>query len=312
MENTLDAEYSAQLSPQVRRSPMSRIGAIAIATVAAALTLAGAGSAATVTVQIRSNGFSPGTITITHGDKVTWHNADKTQHQVVANDGSFASPILRAGQSWTFTFVRAGVFRYHDAFVTRLTGKITVKGPPPSVSLALSAPIIDYGTQVTLSGTVSNAAANESVEIDQQPWGQSSPTQLAIVKTGANGAYSYAVTPTLYTTYVARWNKAASGNVVVQVAPKLRLAVGGHGYMKASVSSPVSLWHRHLFLQRRSPFGQWVNVAALVLGRSNGRVFKPAAYLPRGVSHIRVFLSVNQAGNGLLAAHSGTQTVRRR
>jgi len=291
---------------------MGRIGAIAIAAGAAAFTLAAAGSAATVTVQIRSTGFSPATITITHGDKVTWHNADRAQHQVVANDGSFASPILHSGQSWTFTFARGGVFRYHDAFAPKLTGKITVKGPPPSVTLALSAPIVDYGTQVTLSGTVSNGAANESVEIDQQPWGQSSPAQLAIVKTGANGAYSYTVSPTLYTTYVAHWNKAASGNVVVQVAPKVRLAVGRHGYMKASVSAPTSMWHRHLYLQRISPFGQWVNLAALTLGQHNGRVFKPAAYLPRGVSHIRVFLSVNQAGNGLLAAHSGTQTVRRR
>jgi hypothetical protein len=96
------------------------------------------------------------------------------------------------------------------------------------------------------------------------------------------------------------------------VAPKVRLAVGTHGYMKASVSAPTSMWHRHLYLQRISRFGQWVNLAALTLGQHNGRVFKPAAYLPRGVSHIRVFLSVNQAGNGLLAAHSGTQTVRRR
>jgi hypothetical protein len=78
------------------------------------------------------------------------------------------------------------------------------------------------------------------------------------------------------------------------------------------VSAPVSLAHRHVYLQRRSRFGQWVNVAALTLGRGNGRVFRPAAFLPKGVSHIRVFLSVNQAGNGLLAAHSGTQTVRNR
>src|SRR5205814_9514199 len=151
----------------------------------------------------------------------------------------------------------------------------------------------------------------ESVEIDQQQWGQPSATQLAIVKTGANGAFSYAVAPTLYTTFVARWNKVASGNVVVQVSPKLRLLAGGNGYMKAVVSAPRSLWHRHVYLQRRSRFGQWVNIAALTLGQQSGRVFRPAPYLPKGVSHIRVFLSVNQAGNGLLAAHSGIQTVRR-
>jgi hypothetical protein len=34
--------------------------------------------------------------------------------------------------------------------------------------------------------------------------------------------------------------------------------------------------------------------------------------MPMGVSHVRVFLTVNQAGNGLLAAHSGTQTIVRK
>jgi plastocyanin len=291
---------------------MRRIGAGALAAAAAAAVMASAGAAATITVQIRSSGFSPSTITIGHGDRVTWHDADRVNHQVVADDGSFASPILHPGNSWTFTFTRAGVFRYHDALAPKLRGKITVKGPPPSVSLALSEPIVDYGTQVTVSGSISSGAANQSVEIDQQPWGQPSPTQLAIVKTGANGTFAYPVTPSLYTTFVARWNNTASGNVVVQVAPKLRLVVGRNGYMKAAVSAPRSLWHRHVYLQRRSAFGQWVNVAALTLGRNNGRVFRPVDYLRRRVSHIRVYLSVNQAGNGLLGAHSGTQTVRRR
>jgi hypothetical protein len=82
--------------------------------------------------------------------------------------------------------------------------------------------------------------------------------------------------------------------------------------MKVTISSPVSLWRRHVALQRLSPFGQWVSVANLTLGEQNGRLFRPAAYLPKGVSHIRVFLSINQAGIGLLASHSGTQTVVRR
>jgi hypothetical protein len=81
--------------------------------------------------------------------------------------------------------------------------------------------------------------------------------------------------------------------------------------MKVTISSPVSLWHRHVYLQRLSQYGQWVNIAALTLGQQNGRLFQPTAYLPKGVSRIRVFLSVNQAGNGLLASHTGTQTIVR-
>jgi plastocyanin len=278
-----------------------------------ALVLATASAAATSTVAIRSTGFSPASLTVNHGDKVTFRNDDKVDHQVVADDGSFASPILHANQSWTTAALNtAGTFPYHDALYPKRTGKISVKGPPPAVTLALSIPIVNYGTAITLSGTVSSALPNESVELDQQPWGQASMTQVTIVKTGPGGAYAFNVTPSIYTTYVARWKTVASSTVVAQVAPKIRLIPGGGGYLKAIVSSPVSLWHRHLYLQRLSQYGQWVNIAPLTLGQLNGRLFRPVSYLPKGVSHIRVFLTVNQAGNGLLAAHSGTQTIVRK
>jgi plastocyanin len=279
----------------------------------AAFVLAAAGAAATTTIQIKSTGFSPSSVTLNHGDKLTFRNVDKTDHQVVADDGSFASPILHANQSWTTAELNAaGTFHYHDALHPRLTGKVVVKGPPPAVSLALNVPIVFFGEQITLSGAVSSGAANESVELDQQPWGQASPQQVAILKTGTGGTFSYAITPSIYTTYIARWKNVASGSVVAQVAPKIRLVSGGAGYMKAVVSSPVSLWHHHLFLQRLSVYGQWVNIAALELGQQNGRLFRPTAYVPKGSSHVRVFLTVNQAGNGLLASHSGTQTIVRK
>ncbi len=288
-----------------------RFAAAILATTAAAFALAATAGAATIAVSIKSTGFSPATITINHGDSVTWKDNDKADHQVVADDGSFASPILHAGQSWTGTFSRAGTFRYHDALAPRLTGKITVKGPPPSVTLALSLPIVDYGTPVTLTGSISTGQANQSIEIDEQQFGQASPVQLVIVKTDATGAFAYTVSPSLYTTFVARWTNVSSGTVLVQVAPKLRLIPGANGYMRAFVSAPTSLAGRHVFLQRLSAFGQWVNLASLTLGAQNGRLFQPVAYLPKGLSHIRVFLSVNQAGNGLLSAHSGSQPVRR-
>ena len=289
-----------------------RIVAAMLAIAAASLALVATAGAATIGVQIKSTGFSPSSISLNHGDQVTWKNTDKTDHQVVADDGSFASPILHAGQSYTTTFNRAGTFRYHDSYAARHTGKISVKGPPPSVTFALSTPIVNYGTPITLSGAISTGAANQSVEIDSTEYGQASPIQLVVVKTGTAGAFSYTVTPRLYTTYVARWGNTASGTVLVQVAPKLQLIAGKNGYMKAQLTAPSSMAGKHVSLQRLSSFGQWVNLANLTLGSLNGKLFKPAVYLPKGSSHIRVFLSVNQAGLGLLAAHSGTQTVNKK
>src|SRR5258707_4502556 len=129
-----------------------RFAAAILATTAAAFALAATAGAATIAVSIKSTGFSPATITINHGDSVTWKNSDKADHQVVADDGSFASPILHAGHSYTATFSRAGSFRYHDSFAASHAGRVNVKGPPPSVTFALSAPIVNYGTTVMLSG----------------------------------------------------------------------------------------------------------------------------------------------------------------
>lgn len=291
---------------------MPRLVYGALAGLVGALVLAASGSAASRTVLIRSGGFSPYSVTVNHGDEITFENVDRADHQVVADNGSFASPILHHDQSWTTKALPfARTVHYHDALHPRLTGKVTVKGPPPAVSLALSAPIVLYGEQATLSGTVSSGEAGEPVELDQQPWGQASATQVAIVKTGTGGTYSFTLTPSIYTTYVVRWKSIASSSAVVQVAPAMHLVPGGKGYMRVSISSPVSLWHRHVYLQRLSRLGQWVNVAALMLGSQSGRLFQPKSYMPKGVSDIRVFLSVNEAGNGLLASHTGTQTIRK-
>jgi plastocyanin len=282
-----------------------------VATVAA-LGLAAPAHAATITVQFKCTGFVPKTLTINHGDSIVWKNVDTKGHQVVANDGSFASPIIGAGKTYKHTFNSAGTFRYHDALHPSLTGTIRVKGPPPSVAFALSQPIVVYGTAITLSGQISSHKASQSVQLTAQEYGAPSPVVLATVVTGANGVFGFNTVPKQYTTYVARWNSVSSAPIVAQVMPKVTLRPGGNGYMRAQVSGPRSFWHRHVFLQRLSKFGQWVNVASLNLGRQSGRLFQPGKYVPRGVSRIRIFLSVNQAGTGLLSSHSGSQQVRRR
>lgn len=274
-----------------------------------------ASAASTLTVSIRKAGFSPRTSTLDFGARVTWKNTDKTNHQVVANDGSFASPVLKPGRSYSFTFAHGGTFRYHDALHPRLTGWVKVTGPPPSLSLALDQPIVTFGTELTLSGKAANITPGTNVTLYAEEWSQPSPVQLAVVQTGADGSFGYRTEPKLYTTYSASFQTLTgtvkSDQVFVQVAPKVTLLPGKKGWMHAQVKAGKSLAGRHLFLQRLSTYGQWVNVSALKLGRTSGILFRPASYLPVGASRIRVSLSVNQAGIGLLGAHSGTQVAHR-
>ncbi|MGH3001035.1 MAG: cupredoxin domain-containing protein, partial [Gaiellaceae bacterium] len=69
---------------------MKRLLILPIAMLATVLVVVVAG-AATQTVQVTKNGFTPKSSTVNVGDTVTWHNADTANHQIVADDGSFAS-----------------------------------------------------------------------------------------------------------------------------------------------------------------------------------------------------------------------------
>ena len=111
-------------------------------------------AAVTVTrvVAIQPDGFSPVTRTIQTGDAIRWRNDDTVNHQVVADNGHFASPVLRPRQTYQRTFNTAGTFRYRDALEPAERGTIIVRGPAPSVSIALSQPTVFYGSGIRLTG----------------------------------------------------------------------------------------------------------------------------------------------------------------
>jgi len=274
-----------------------------------AMALPAPGLAATVGVKMTATGFSPKTVTVNQSDTVKWTNTDKVNHQLVANNGAFASPIVRPGVTYSFTFNAAGTFRYHDALKPSLTGTVVVKGPPPSVTLAVSAPIVFYGDQTVISGAVSNAKANEAVLILAAPYG-SSAQQVATLVTGTNGAFTYTTTPTVLTTYTAKWKTASSQSVVVQVRPKLTLSRTTSTRLFAKMGGSTSFAGRSIYVQRRSKFGQWVTVEKLKLGPLSGRIFK--APHKKGTFTYRVYMTTNQAGTGYLETWSNSVRVHYR
>jgi plastocyanin len=273
------------------------------------LALPASSSAATIAVKITATGFSPKTLTVNQADIVKWTNADNVNHQLVANNGAFASPILKPGNTYSFTFNAAGTYHYHDALKPTLTGTITVKGPPPSITLVVSAPIVLYGDQTTVSGTVSSAKPNEAVTILAQPYG-SSPQQVATLVTGAGGAFVYPTTPTLLTVYTAKWKTATSQPVTVQVRPKLTLTKSSATRLFAKITGTRSFAGRSIYVQRRSSFGQWVTVEKLKLGPNSGRIF--TAPHRKGTFTYRVYMTTNQAGSGYLDTWSNSVRVRYR
>src|SRR4051812_35995413 len=77
-----------------------------------ALAQIGADAATTLVRMTRFNTFDPQNITINVGDTVVWTNTVTVQHDTVAFDGTWQSPLLNRGQVFSFTFTKAGSFDY--------------------------------------------------------------------------------------------------------------------------------------------------------------------------------------------------------
>jgi plastocyanin len=273
-----------------------------------ALLVAGPATAATKTISIYGSTFSPKSVTITEGDTVTWVNRDINTHQVLATGGQFVSAILKQGQKYSFTFRAAGTYNYKDELHPKLTGKITVNGAPPTLTLAASAPIVAYGTKVTLTGVVSSHAAGEQVTIYYQPYPQPNLIQRATVLTATGGTFSFIVEPQILTTYQAAWKGAFATPTTVQVQPLLSL--GHSGVWIVHAFGGRSFAGRSVQIQRLNTLtGQWVTLVKPQLNtKSSARV---SLTLPKGVSKLRVTMSVNQAGAGFLGVIGPTITFRR-
>lgn len=286
-----------------------------LVTAALALVLAAPAASATTTVQIRRAGFVPATVTINQDDSVVWRNRDTIDHQVVANGGQFASPILDPGESYTFTFRNAGTYRYHDGLHPRLRGTVTVRGAPPVVSFATSAPAVKFGGQVTLSGTVNNRRSGQTVTIVQLPFGQTTKQVIATLQTTANGVFSFNVTPQVNTTYQAQW-RGAENSVTVQVQPMIKLPyVSRTGYFHFYVTAGQSFAGRFVYLQRFTLARAWVNVRKLQLGQKSGRIMSirfVRSVIPRGRWSVRIYMPASEMPGGYIDTWSGTQPVVRR
>jgi hypothetical protein len=263
--------------------------------------------AATKGVSIHRSSFSPATVNITAGDSIRWKNNDTRDHQVVSTTGTFASPVLGPGKTYSFKFEVAGTYKYRDALVPTSTGTIRVAGAPPAVTLGTSLPQITYGTRITLSGQINSKKAGENVQLSYLPYGQGSEAVLATVITATDGLYSFNVTPKILTTYRATWKTASSLPVQTAVAPSI--SFGRLNGFVTRVFAGRSMARKQVQLQRFSSFGQWVTIKRVSLDLNSRARFQ--ATLPVGTSRLRIAMSVNQAGAGYLAAFSKEIVYRR-
>jgi plastocyanin len=111
---------------------MNRCCSIAGASLLTALFTGCAASAATpaapsAAVTIQNYHFEPSTLKVSAGTTVTWTNRDDDAHTVMDAAGSFRSNALDSGQTFSFTFVKPGVYRIACSMHTQMRETVVVE-----------------------------------------------------------------------------------------------------------------------------------------------------------------------------------------
>jgi len=265
-------------------------------------------------VTISQNGLAPATINIGAGDAVTWTNRDTTgaMHQIVADDGSFASPVLKQWATFSHTFPDGGTVGYHDALHPTFKGQVAVAAAPPAVIvLQASRTTVLAGGGVTLTGSVAGGTPGQTVSIVVQPAGQAQ--QVTDVTTDSSGAFSLNVNPAIGTSYQAVVKAGQSGTVraqsqavTVQVVPQVTLRRLGVGRYAAFVTEMNAVAGNYVYITRWMPTQhRWILLTKVTLhSTATSNVFSTGFIERTRHLRLRIYLPAAQAGNGYLAGYS--------
>jgi amicyanin len=105
---------------------LAYVGTIALMFLAIHTTLAGDKSVNEV--KIDNFNFSPQTLTVAVGTKVTWTNRDDVPHTVVSIDKkTIVSPALDTDEKFAYTFTAPGTYDYYCSVHPHMKGRIIVQ-----------------------------------------------------------------------------------------------------------------------------------------------------------------------------------------
>jgi len=280
--------------------------------------------AATKTVAITNAGFVPNSVTIDVGDSITWTNSDTKNRQPVSQNASFAAPILKPGETYTFQFKADGRFNVTDALVKREKMTVTVKKastPVGSPTLTVNKTKVIYGGPVILTGKVPVAKAGEKVTLRAEvltPTGAKQTSNVANGASDASGAFTFTAAPTAQTTYTVVWQATPAATttspaVTVNVAPRIGVGivkkVGRYVTFSTKATSAIPYAGKSVYVQRRNSLGQWVSLKRVVL-KSSTVATRTTVRLPRGASSIRILMPQVQVGIGYVTGVSRVLLIR--
>jgi plastocyanin len=237
-------------------------GAALLATAAlVAGALAGGSSAAgssASTIQLGDAGPDPAQLTITMGDSVTFTNTGIQNHDIVMANANYTAPLLHPGESTSLQLKTVGKYPYTETGFGRAHhGTIIVQASASSgapLTLNPRAGLVLYGAHATLQGR-STMPAGTAVALYAHP-GSRAPNKCSKSaaayaqagwtpvgngsSVGADGSFSFVVTPTISTLYraVSTDAQTCSDAVQMQVRPVVTMHLST---AKTKTGRPVAI-----------------------------------------------------------------------
>ncbi|MGW6935237.1 cupredoxin domain-containing protein [Lentzea sp. NPDC054927] len=146
-----------------------------------------AAAAETHRIPIAQYAYVPATMTVHVGDVVTWTNQDQAAHDVAG--GTFRSPMLAQGQSWSFTFTQPGTFDYICSVHPDMRAQIIVLAeetheqtvaPPPAQPVAQAPAPTTTTTSAPVEVPTTSAVAVAAVPAPSSPSSPALPPMLLL------------------------------------------------------------------------------------------------------------------------------------
>ena len=78
-------------------------------------------------IKIDNFSFTPATLTVQPGTKVTWANRDDIPHNIVSSEQKFKSKPLDTDDAYSFTFNEPGTYQYFCGLHPKMVGKVVVE-----------------------------------------------------------------------------------------------------------------------------------------------------------------------------------------
>jgi plastocyanin len=79
------------------------------------------------TVTIEAMRFTPQSLRVRRGDRITWINKDPFPHTVTATGGTFDSHPIAPGASWTYVAAKTGEYDYVCTLHVDMKGRLEVR-----------------------------------------------------------------------------------------------------------------------------------------------------------------------------------------